>query len=691
MSAVAALAVGLLALLGPGWLLARAAGLRGVLAASAATGLSCAVVGVAEVLASAAGLGWGRWGWPLVGALTAAAALVLLAARRLAAHGRQCPAPDGAPAAQAPATAGRWRRGSAPEPDRLVLLGALLLAVVLGGAGLWWGTGPLTTPAQAFDAVFHLAAVQTIREGGDASSLGGLADLYQGSRVYYPTVLHGIAALMPGTPALVCNALVLLVGAVAWPLGIMGLVDAVVCAPRRTEDPAAPTVGQAAPAGRGSWSEDERARALTLAGSALAAAATSAVAVTLTTLAVWPYALSLVCLPGVLALAHVLTRVRGWRAGLVTALLAAATAAGAVLAHGGAVFNLLVLLAPLGATVLTRALRTGGLARRRLLVLLTLALVGAGAGAWVMRASLASVLGYEREGGSAAATLAQALMDTPQYGPLTWHGVPVGIGLLALAVPALRRGGRELRPHLATWLLTLALVVLTGGPQWPGRALGALWYLQKARVQPLVVMAVLVLSGYGLHLLARRCCAPRSPRARLRGAALVGATAALALAAVPLHARLAASVHDEERIAYGTLVTASELAAQAELAALLPPGAVVVAAPSQGGTYLWAEHGVHLVYPTRVAPADATVHWRLTQVEAPAGARDATCRLLDELGARYYLDVERRDEEAAPAGRWAPPRWDAGVAGWSTQGMELLGSAPTTTGSLSLYRIVACD
>ena len=55
------------------------------------------------------------------------------------------------------------------------------------------------------------------------------------------------------------------------------------------------------------------------------------------------------------------------------------------------------------------------------------------------------------------------------------------------------------------------------------------------------------------------------------------------------------------------------------------------------------------------------------------------------------LDVERRDEEDAPADRWAPPRWDAGLADWSTQGMEPLGSAPTATGSLTLYRIVVCD
>jgi len=43
------------------------------------------------------------------------------------------------------------------------------------------------------------------------------------------------------------------------------------------------------------------------------------------------------------------------------------------------------------------------------------------------------------------------------------------------------------------WLLSLLLVVLVGGPQWAGRQLGAPWYLQKARILPLVILPALVL------------------------------------------------------------------------------------------------------------------------------------------------------------------------------------------------------
>lgn len=644
-----ALVGGLLLLLAPGWLIARAGGLRGVLAASVATGLSCAVVA----------------------ALTALVAGTLLGARRLLGPHRAGTDPAGGPVRSA--------------PDRAVLLAGLALAVVLGAAGLWWGTGRLGTPPQAFDAVFHLAAVQTVREGGDASSLGGLADLYQGRRVYYPTVVHGVAALLPGTASLACNVLVIVIGALCWPLGVMGLIDATACvapvgAAQAGRDPEAPGMPGDGRAGRVS--------ALTLVAGALAAAATSALAVTLTTLAVWPYALSLVCLPGVLALAHTLTRTRRWRPRLLTALLALAAAGGAVLAHGGAVFNLLVLLAPLGLSVLARALRAGGRRRRRVLVALLLVLVAGGAGAWVMRAALASVLGYERDDGSALAALAQSLMDTPQYGPLTWHGLPVGIGLLALAAVAVRHGGRDMRLHLVTWALTLGLVVLTGGPQWPGRALGALWYLQKARVQPLAVIALLVLAGHGLHLLLASRCSQDGPRGRRRATALVGAAAVMALLAVPLHARLAASTHDAERIAYGTLVTEAELTAQGELAGLLPPGAVVVAAPSLGGTYLWTEHGVAVVYPTRVQPAAGSPERGLADAPTVLEPGSEACALLTRLGASYYMSVDR-DPSGLEHGS-APPRWDAGLAVWPTGGMALLGHVETPTGSVSMWRCTAC-
>ncbi|WP_235954061.1 DUF6541 family protein [Actinomyces faecalis] len=663
-----ALTLGLLLLLAPGWLIAWAGGLRGLAAASVATGLSCAVIGVAEIFTSAAGLPWGRFGWVAITALSAVAAALLLGLRRLLPGSRGMSGSDAVAGARAPS-----QIRSRPGPDRLVLLGGFALSVVLAAGGLWWGTGGVTTPPQAFDAVFHLAAVQTIREGGDASSLGGLADLYQGRRVYYPTVWHGAAALLPGTASLASNVLVIIVGAVSWPLGVVGLIDAVVCAlPDRTGLPG--TAGKA--------------RALTLVTSALAAAATNAQAVTLTTLAVWPYALSLVCLPGVLALAHTLTSAVEWRPRLVSALLALGTAGGAVLAHGSAVFNLLVLLAALVVSWLARLLRAGGVKRRRVLSVLVLVLAVGAAGAWMMRGALASVLGYERDGGSALATLAQSLMDTPQYGPLTWHGLPVGIGLLALAAVAVHRRGREMRLHLVTWVLALGLVVLTGGPQWPGRALGAVWYLQKARVQPLAVIALLVLVGQGLYLLLMRWCSQEGPRARRRTTALVGAVAATALLAVPLHAQLAASIHDDERIAYGTLVTEAELTSQGELAALLPPGSVVVAAPSLGGTYLWTEHGVGVVYRTRVQPAEDSPELRLADAPAVLEPGSRACTALKELGADYYLSVTR-DPSGLEHGS-APLRWDAGLAHWPNEGMERVRMLPTPTGSLTLNRIIGC-
>ena len=65
-------ATALILLLGPGWLAARAWGLRRWTAAGAALPLGAAVVGLAEILAAAAGARWLPWGWAVIAALTCA-------------------------------------------------------------------------------------------------------------------------------------------------------------------------------------------------------------------------------------------------------------------------------------------------------------------------------------------------------------------------------------------------------------------------------------------------------------------------------------------------------------------------------------------------------------------------------------------------------------------------------------------
>ena len=181
---------------------------------------------------------------------------------------------------------------------------------------------------------------------------------------------------------------------------------------------------------------------------------------------------------------------------------------GVTLAHGTGLFNVAVLLLPVVVGGAAKLLRRGGRTRLAALVCLAAAALAA-AGAWAMRGPLTGLFGYERPGGSAAGTFFQALIDLPQYGPLASHGLPVGVVLLALAVLGLR-GARDerVRPWAGAALVALVLVVLVGGPQWPGRQVGSPWYLQKSRIEPLLLIPMLVLAAHQLEI-GRASCRER--------------------------------------------------------------------------------------------------------------------------------------------------------------------------------------
>lgn len=684
--AVPAAATALILLLGPGLAIARSWGLRRWTAAGAAIPLGAAVVGLAEILAAGIGARWAPRGWAVIAALTCALALPgpLLRARRRRAPGG--PDPSGPPRSGGGAGA-----TGAAGTSRLVT-GAVGAAVCALGAALIIGMGSPTTPPQAFDAVFHLAAVGAVREGGSASSLGGLSALYQGAPVYYPSVWHGMVALLPGGAVEASNAMILVVGAVAWPLGVAGLLtEALRAVPRGRADE--PDSGAGSDADRDACSAHRaRERAVALV-TVLSAATVGAPTVLLTSLAAWPYALSVVALPGALALvvrAHRAVAGRRGRGATAPAalVLAALAVLGVTLAHGTGLFNIAILLLPAVVGVAAKLLRRGGRTRLIALVCLAVAALVAGAGAWAMRGPLAGLFGYERPGGSAAGTFFQALIDLPQYGPLASHGLPVGVVLLALAVLGLR-GARDerVRPWAGAALVALVLVVLVGGPQWPGRQVGFPWYLQKSRVEPVLLIPMFVLAAHGAALLPSR---RRDPRRRWlrRPAALA---AALALAAVigriPLQIALARSVYDAERIAFGTLTTPEELAFYASVGGALPDGAVVVGSPSRGTTYMGLA-GVRMVYPTRVEPMTGSAELALARAAPDLRPGSQACALLDELGAEYYVSVER-DPTGLRYGN-APLRWDAPLAAWPTRGMELVDRADTGRGVVALWRITAC-
>ena len=661
-------------LLVPGWIVGRAARLAALPSLAVAPALSSAIIAAAEILAHTLALPWLPWGWAVIASLTAVLALM---ARLIV----------GAPPERA-------RRAASPGRAEWAILAAGLSVAVALPAGVILSVLPSPGyPPQAFDATFHLNAVAAIREGGNASMLGALSALYSGRAVYYPTVWHGAVALAPGGPAPVSTAGVLALTAVVWPLSLLGLFA------RAT----------GLDATRASETDRVRRRQRTCAVAAVLALSAAVVGFPLlpmTALAVWPYALSVAGLPGVLVLYDLLRQeTASWRLRLTLVLLTLAAAGGVVAAHGTGLFNLAVLSPPFLVNLLVSrwrrcAARRGG---RALLVAGAVASVLVlVVGAWVMRASLASVLGYQRPAGGVGgivATLGQALIDLPMYGAVPGASVPVGIvfGGLTLGAAWSARAQRDQRPWLVMWLLSLLLVVLVGGPQWAGRQLGAPWYLQKARILPLVILPVLVLmvqAGAGrpgrrlwglLRRLASRVGGARPQRA---AAAMLAALALLPVAArVPLERNLVASVYDPQRIKYGTLLTEDALALIARSRSVLPQDAVVLGAPSRGAAHLWSVGGVHVVYPTRDQTAPGTPGATLPSAWPTLGQKGSrTCALLNQLGVRYFYSSSDATAAGSVAGA-APLRWDAPLTRIPSEGLELIDSQ----GSTSLWRITACD
>ena len=661
-------------LLVPGWIMGRSAHLGALPSLAVAPALGSAIIGAAEILAHALALPWRPWGWAVIAALTAVSALM---ARLIA----------GSPPERARRTAPQGRA------ERTILAGGLIVAVVVPAGAILSVLPGLAYPAQAFDATFHLNAVVAIREGGNASMLGGLSALYSGRAVYYPTVWHGALALAPGGPVPVSTAGVLALTAVAWPLSLLGLL--------------ARAAGLDTP-----WepeAEGARRRQRTCAVAAVLALSAAVVGFPLlpmTSLAVWPYALSVLGLPGVLVLYDLLRRgTASRRLRLVLVLLALAAAGGVVAAHGTGLFNLAVLTPPFLADAVVSlwrrsATRRGG--RALLAAVAVTAMLVLAAGTWFMRGSLAAILGYRRPAGGAAgavATLGQAIIDLPMYGAVPGATVPIGIvfGLLTLAAAWSARSRRDQRPWLIMWLLALLLLVLVGGPQWAGRQLGAPWYLQKARILPLAILPAFVLlvqAGAGQpgrrlwEVLRRAASRVGGVRPERAAAAMLVALVLLPVAArTPLERNLAASVYDPQRIQYGTLLTKDSIALIRRSRSELPDDAVVLGAPSRGAAHLWSLGGVHVVYPTRDKTAPGTPGAALASAWPTLGQKGSqTCALLNRLGVRYFYSSSDATASGSVTGA-APLRWDSRLTQVPSEGLELVDSE----GSASLWRITACD
>lgn len=301
--------------------------------------------------------------------------------------------------------------------SRWVLLGTVSLGWVLAALPMLVDADP-DDPVQQWDSTFHMNGVWSILHTGQAQPQGGLAPLYGGRNVFYPTGWHAFTALFSTLTTVVqaSNVSSLLIMGI-WVVGCTGLT-AVVTRSR-------PAIA-VAPVVAGTLL-DMPADALTMYNQ-------------------WPNVLGISLLPGLAALCVVLGRQvvvasgEGFRAlvGQVPlAVLVALGCVGGVGAHPTTAFSLVALLLPPMLAGLWAVGRRSVARRSPLGVVVSLVLMGVVVVGplWLLTTPKVQAMGnYPRHGISWLMAISHAFTPYPPFDETTFFGVTVAVtGLLVLA------------------------------------------------------------------------------------------------------------------------------------------------------------------------------------------------------------------------------------------------------------------
>ncbi|MGO0576760.1 DUF6541 family protein [Ornithinimicrobium panacihumi] len=460
----------------------------------------------------------------------------------------------------------------------------LTLTWTLGGgalaAAMVKGIGRADQPAQAWDAVFHLNALWFIRDTGNASSLGGLAPMY-GDTVapFYPATWHGIVAVAPGFPrvAEAANGSLLVLGSVIWIGGLVALSRVV-------------------------WP----ARALpTVLVPVLAAAYVTFPAVAVSMLAVWPFALSMACVPGTIALVIATFRgVLSWQMHLALGIGLLWAVVGVVLAHASGLFSLMVLALPLLTVLLARQLwrraRQGSAVVPALVMVGWLVAIVAGTWFLVNFPPVRSIMDYQRGGQSSYLPgIASLLIDHPLVYVYKITSVNIVGTLLAGLGIVLATRWRHARWLIVSLVVAIVLTLLAAGPpENPARVLAGFWYTQPSRINQLILIpAIMLASGAGSWLAraaARRLGAPLWAPATILVVALVALTGGLRWTS---QTQVMASTYTTYPIAWGTILEPAEIEMIDRAAESLPEDAVVLGEAVAGSPFLLHRADVEVVFP----------------------------------------------------------------------------------------------
>lgn len=627
----------------PGLAIALILGLQGLRALAVAPLVSISLIAVAAMLAPVVGLSWGIWPVLLLGAAAAGVALLV----RLLAPGARF------------AGSGWWGRENAAG------YAALGVAAVLWGRHLVRMLGTPDAFSQTFDNIFHLNAIRSILDTGDASSLalGRLGDV-DAAISFYPGAWHDIVSLtmtlgvhsMP----LAINALILVVTAVIWPLSCIFLVTSLFrCHP-----------------------------ATILAVGVMSASYANFPIMLLDFGVLYPNVLGLAQLPVLLGLAAQLLNMteRPGEPAVIAAFLGLLAVPGIALSHPNVLFTFAAFVVPM---MLARALRQVAAARRAEIPVRRAAAQCAGllAATAAMGAMWLTVRADEWTWPpvhSSATAVGEFILANGMARPPAW-----ALALLLVAgCIAVVRTGRLL------WMLWTALAavflwvvasvwVISGIRQF----ITGPWYNDPHRLAATLPLAALPLAAFGVQWIVEELTGSQlwqSRRAPALSVALIaGVPVALALATQPTEAMTKAVEQASRSYAIGSdsaLITPDELKLLERLPELTASDAVIVTNPWNGSSlaYAFGDRNATLLAPfVNPSPAVEVLNEHLAQ---GADAPDV-CAALEASGADYVLDF---GDQEVHGGHHVYP------------GLEDLGGSPAVrlvaqVGGARLYEIVACE
>lgn len=692
----------------PGWVLARSAGVRGLVAWAASPALSFAMFAVAVQVAARGDLTW-RPGLALalVGGATLAGSGVLLAIRLAGALRRSKPTrPSQArrPATEVPGLGGARGAGLPPLPRPGLFAALWGLAAVIVVVPLVVGVRSPRYPMQQWDAVFHDNTIRLIADSGVVANIDSVFGDSVGA--FYPTLWHSVMALVPLEHGLVPTAgisaatlaFLMVVAVLVWPLGIAAFVHAVFPASRVLVHASVAIVG---------------------------GFASIPVLMYAYLKALWPNGTAVVLIPGVLALCICAARqaraawrrrgapsrgVRGpscgaggqsrgaagqpppARAALVAlGVLTLVGFSGIFMVHPAGAVSFVVVASPLVATFAWRLgkrwWRSGH--RAAVVVVGLTVVVGAAAAAYVAWhiPAVRSVVSYEQPMlRPYSVTAARLVFD---WVITFW---PANLLLSAALVLGMirvwRRGPRWL---VGMWAVVVLFAAVAAGWENPLRGiLTGLWYKQAMRIETLYPIAAIPLIAIGLVQMSRWLA--RQWRARRGGAMPALSPLAWVLVAsfvfslgynAPARAQYFAWTYQPEKLRWGVMVTSDELDLLEELPQIIGEDHRIIGSPFSGLTSGFALSGVRSVYlhlsPSGAGPARKYLRTHFRDIHDDP----QVCAYLNDLDARYYYE----DGAAAEQGDGWGNRDAVGFDDVDTsRGFELV----TNAGSATVYRITAC-